>query len=901
MRRRLDDSRERPAERPPAWAERALAATLPEGWRESVLGDLHEEYLARAETAYRRARLWYAAEAIRLAARFALRSRNKTELAGDGHRSKGEMMARIVNDARFALRGFSKQPGLTTLVVVTLAVGLAANAAIFATVSALLLRPLPFPNLPRLVRLWETAPGADDYEHDSVAAGNFRDWEAQSAGVLDHLVALQWWDANLRGRDVAERVQGYRVSPRFFETLGVVPQTGRGFLAEEGLPGNDRRVVLGHDLWQRTFGGDPGIVGRSITVDGQPQVVVGIAPRGFYFPDGAEVWAPLVVPPAGTAPRDRHALSVIGQLTAGRSHQDAATAMSLVGQRLQKDHPDTNASRGVAVARLQRGYEDPAVRPLLTLWQLAAAVVLLIACVNVANLMLARGAERRRELAVRLALGAGQGQIVQQLLIEGLVTTALAVAVSVPLTVWAARQLREHMPAEIARFVFGWDGIGFDAPTFAFSLALGAVATLAFTLVPALRASRPCLLDGLKDGGRSATAGVERQRGRSILVVVQVAAALTLIVVAGLAVNSARALVRGPQGYDPDHLLTMRVTLPESRYREADARRTFARGALERLSAIPGVDAAAFANLLPGRAGGASSPIQVEGAPALDRSNPPLVGDRNVSHGYFAALRLPILAGRGLEASDDVKSLPVAVVSRSLADRYWPGRDPIGRRFRLGGEDAPWITVVGVSGDVIQHWAAGRSYPTCYRPYTQDPSYDVGFALRTAGDPESIAAAARLAVAAVDPYQPAYQVWSMRRSISISTVGIQYAAGIMAVFACLALVLAVSGVYGIMSYRVSLRTLEIGVRVALGASAGDVLRLTMTQALRLTAVGLVLGAGLGLAAARAISSVLMDAVPFDGPTFTTATGMLAATAILAAYVPARRALAVDPARVLRSE
>ncbi|PYQ50185.1 MAG: hypothetical protein DMF78_16400 [Acidobacteria bacterium] len=610
MRRRPDDSHERPAESPPAWAERVLAAALPEGWRESVLGDLHEEYLARAETAYRRARLWYAAEAIRLAIRFALRSRKKSKPAASGERRKGQMMARALGDVRFALRGLSKRPALTVLLVATLAVGLAANAAIFATVSALLRRPLPFPNVAKLVRLWETAPGADPYDLDNVAPANFHDWQSQSAGVLENLVALEWWDANLRGRDVAERVQGYRVSPRFFETLGVVPQAGRGFLAEEGRLGEDHRIVLGHDLWQRAFGGDAQIVGRTVTVDGAPHVVVGIAPRGFHFPHGSEVWAPLVLPAIGAALRDRHGLAVIARLAAGRSLEEATATMAVVGQRLQKDHPDTNAARGIAVASLQRGYEDPASRSLLAAWQLAALVVLLIACVNVANLMLARGAERRRELALRVALGAGQGQIVQQLLIEGLLTAALAVAASVPLSAWAAGELRAHMPAEIARFLPGWDSIGLDGPTFAFSLLLGVLATLGFTLVPALRASRPGLVDGLKDGGRSATAGVERQRGRSVLVVVQVAAALALIVVAGLAMNSARALVFGPQGYDPDHLLTLRVTLPDGRYHEPDARRVFVRRAKERLSALPGVDTAAFANLLPGRGGGSSRSIE---------------------------------------------------------------------------------------------------------------------------------------------------------------------------------------------------------------------------------------------------------------------------------------------------
>jgi putative ABC transport system permease protein len=878
-------------------------ATLPEGsWGESILGDLHEEHAARARVSPRRASRWYWAQAVGLAARYAMRSRKSARTSGDDRGRKGETMAYVLQDARFAVRGMWKRPGLAILAVGTLAVGVAANAAIFSALDALLLRPLSFPNVARLVRVWETVPGADAYDTDNVAPGNFRDWESQSAGVLENMVALRWWDATLRGGEGAERVQGYRVSPRFFETLGIVPQAGRAFLSEEGRPGSDRRVVLGHDLWQRSFGGDPGVVGRTLSVDGEPQVVVGIAPRGFHFPDGAEIWAPLVLPPVGTASRDAHELSAIGRLAPGHSVEDAARMMTLVAQRLQRGHPATNAGRGVAVERVSKGYEDPGIRPLLALWQIAAVLVLIIACINVANLMLARGAERGREMAVRLALGAGRGRILRQFLTEGLVTSLLAVLASLPLSSLAAREIRQNMPADIVRFLPGWDHIALDGRSFAFSLALGVLATLFFTLVPALRASRGGLVDALKEGGRSATAGSARQRGRNVLVVAQVAGALTLVVVAGLAVKSSRDFLSGPQGYDPEHLLTLRITLPETRYREPDARRVFARSVEDRLSALPGVTGAAFANVLPGRPGNASRPIQVEGEPAPDRSNPPAVDLRTVSPGYFDTLRLPILAGRSLGPADDEKSLPVAVVSRALGERYWPGRDPIGRRFRLGDENTPWITVVGVSGDVIHHWATRRNHPTCYRPDAQGPATpNISFALRTAGDPEAVAPAVRLAIAAVDPDQAAYQVWSMRRAISISTIGLQYVAAIMAVFGGLALVLAISGVYGVMSYRVSLRTVEIGVRVALGASHGDVLHLTMAQALRLTAAGLVLGSALGLAVAKAVSATLMGAVRFDAPTFVLATGVLAATAVLAAYIPARRALAVDPARALRSE
>jgi len=891
---------------PPLRAARFLEWAIPEGpSQEMVLGDLHEEYEARAGAAPRRARIWYWIEAMRLACGYGQRRRHadKSQLAARGLRRtvKRQRMAQAWSDVRFAIRGMAKRPALSLLVVGTLAVGLAANAAIFSSLDALLLRPLAFPNLPNLVRLYESSPGADAYDRGNVAPGNLHDWQEQSKDVLGEIVALEWWDANLRGQEVPERVSGFRVSPRFFQTLGVAPQAGRGFLDEEGREGANHSIVLGHDLWQRSFGGDAGIVGRSVMVDGEPHLVVGIAPPAFRFPEGAELWSPLVLPPAGAARRDQHYLSTVGLLAAGRSLEDAAKSMTLVAERLQKDHPDTNASRGIVVGPLQKSYEDIGLRPLFTLWQLAAGLVLLIACVNVANLMLARGAERQREMALRLALGAGRGQIVRQLLTEGLVTSVLAVAASLPLSAWATREMREHMPAEIARFLPGWDGIRMDGRVLGFSIALGLVATLLFTLAPALRASKSVLTDALKEGGRSATVGATRQRGRSLLVVTQVAGALALVVVAGLAVKSARTLLVGPQGYDPDRLLTLQVTLPESRYPEPSARRGFARNVEERLAAIPGVTGVGLANVMPARNSNWSRSIQVEGEPVLDKSDPPVVDYRTISPGYFETLRLPLVAGRGFRASDDDTSLAVAVVSQSLAERYWPGRDPIGRRFRVGDEDSAWLTVVGVSGDHIHQWFSRRNYPTCYRPFLQDPRTDLSFALRTSGDPEALAQAARLAVSAIDASQPSYNVWSQRRAMSLSTIGLQYVAAIMAVFGGLALVLAISGVYGVMSYRVSLRTQEIGVRVALGATAGNVLRLTMTQALWLTGAGLLVGSALGLAAARAISAALMGTIPFDAMTFAAAAGLLASAALVAAYVPARRALAIDPSQALRAD
>jgi putative ABC transport system permease protein len=806
----------------------------------------------------------------------------------------------MISDARLAIRSLMKKPGTSLVLVLTLATGLAANAVIFNLLDAVVLRAFDYPHVDRLVRLWETFPRFDGIERGNVAPANLLDWREQAKGAVDHLGALEWWEPNLRGEQMTERLQGYRVTPGFFETLGVSLPRGRGFLAEEGRPGQDRRLVLGHDLWQRSFGGDGDVVGGTVTVDGEPYEVVGIAPRGFRFPDGAEAWAPLVLPAPAEASRDEHYLSVYGRLAPGRDLDDARAALAVVAMRLEHDHPDTNSERGVGLASFTLGFGDPAMPTILAIWQTAAFLVLLIACVNVANLLLARGAERRREMALRMALGAGPRRIAAQLLTEGMVLAGTAVLVALPLVTWGTRALRENMPAEIARFVPGWSGISADWRSLLFSAALAAVATVVFSAVPALRAARSDPGDALREGGRTLVGGGSG-RGRSLLVVGQVAAALALVVTAALAVRAARALVVGPQGYDPDGVLTFEVSLSESRYPDDASRRAFARDARARLGDLAGVTDVGVGSSLPGRGGYQSSPIEVEGEPLPARQEAPEVDFNHVSIGYFRALGQPVLAGRGFDERDGADGLAVAIVSRSMAERFWPGQDPLGRRFRVAEDDAPWLRVVGVAGDVIQHWATRRNSPTFYRPLLQAPRRGLAFALRTRGEPEAVADDARRALATVDADQPAFQMMSMRRSISNSTIGLQYVAGVMAALAALALVLAVSGVYGVMSYRVTQRTPEIGVRVALGASRLDVLRLVLGHAIALAAIGLALGAALAVGAGRLVSATLLGAVRFDGRVLAATTAMLLVAAVLAAWVPSWGALRLDPARVLRAE
>ena len=800
-------------------------------------------------------------------------------------------------DLRAALRGLRARPGLHLFLALTLAVGLAAAGAIFGVVDALVLRPLAFKGMDELVMAWETAPNGDEFDRWTTSPADFLDWRDASGGAFRQLVALDWWETAITGRDVPEQVVGIRVSPGFFEMLGAAPLQGRYFVAED-FRGDSRRLVLGHDLWQRRFGGAAGLVGSAVSVGGVPYTVVGIAPRGFGFPSGAEAWAPLAL--GGDAPRDEHSLAVMGRLAPGVSREAAAARLAVVAASLEREHPATNASRGVRLVGLSEGMEDPGSRPVLLIWQAAALFLLLIACVNVANLVLVRGSERRTELAVRLALGAGPWRVVRQLAVEGLLLALCAVLAALPLCWLASRELRERMPARIARYVTGWETIGVDGRSLLFMAALALLSVVLFSAWPALRAARPEPAVALSEGRRGSGVGGGRQRGRSALVVAEVAAALMLLAAAAMSVQGALRMLRGPLGFDPDGVLTFEVRVP-ARDSAPEARRALARDLRGRLEALPGVTAVALANVLPCSGGNTTETLALEGETEPDPAHARSADARFVSPEYHAVMRVPILSGRGLDARDDADAPRVAVVSRSMARSFWPGRDPLGRRFRAGGPDAPWLTVVGVSGDVVHQWFNRRNFPTFYAPWAQGPTRSLHFALRVAGDPEALSPAVRRAVSAADPDLPADDVFSMRRAVGHSTIGLQYGAAIMSSFGGLALLLAVSGVYGVMAYRVSLRRRELGVRIALGASARDILRLTLGQGLTLSGLGLVLGLGLALALGRAMASAFQGAVAPEPSSLAGALGLLCLATLVAALLPARRALRLDPARVLREE
>jgi putative ABC transport system permease protein len=588
---------------------------------------------------------------------------------------------------------------------------------------------------------------------------------------------------------------------------------------------------------------------------------------------------------------------VFGKLAPGRTLDEATAQMSVVARRLEEQYPETNRDRSADVVTLVRGMRDIGLGSIVALWQAAAGFVLLIACANIANLLLARGAERQREVAVRSALGADRARIVRGLLAESAVLALLAVPLALTVA-WAGIVLiRVNLPARLVRFVAGWKTMDVDGRLIVFTTVLALLTAVIFGLIPALRASRPVLTETLKEGGRSGTSGRGRQRLRSALVVAEIALALPLLVASALSVIGANRFLNGPQGFTPEGLLTMRVILPEATYAEPEARRRFVAEVERRFLTLPGVRSVAVSNVLPATSNNSNRVIAIEGRPAADPAQAPRVDFRAVGPAMLDTLQIPVLRGRGFTSADTANAQPVALLSRSAADRHFPDSEPIGQRIRLG--NGPWATVVGVTGDVIHEWFARRNFPTAYVPYDQSPTSYLAIAIRADGDLASLVPPIRTAVRAVDTAQPIFDVMPMSQAIRERTIGLQYVAAIMAVFGGLALVLAVVGVYSVMAFVITQRTAEIGVRIALGATRRDVLRLTIGQAATMTALGITIGLALSLALGRLMESALFGTVTADPRVSAVLAAVLVAAAVLAGYVPARRATAIDPIIALR--
>ena len=542
---------------------------------------------------------------------------------------------------------------------------------------------------------------------------------------------------------------------------------------------------------------------------------------------------------------------------------------------------------------------DPGITPILALWQAAALFVLIIGCTNVVNLLLARGAERQRDIAVRLAMGADRRRVVRELLIESAMLALAAIPPTV-LFAWVSLDaLKGSMPASIARFVPGWTSMQVDLRVLAVTTLIALAAAVLFGIVPALQCTRPRLSDTLKEGGRSATYGRARQRIRRGLVVAEITLALPLLVASAMGAVGAHRFLYGHQGYDPDRVLVMEMVLPQAAYKGNDDRREFVERVLDRAAAIPGAERAAVINIMPARGNNSSRPLEIEGRPNADPAFPPSVDFRSATPEIFAVLGIPVHRGRGLTTADGENAQPVVVISQSLAQRYWANEDPLGRRLKLG--TGPWLTIVGVCGDVVHDWFNRRDYPTAYVPYAQAPAGNFGLAVRTAGDPAALSVAARAAVRAVDAAQPVYDVMTLRAALGERTLGLQYIAVVMGVLGALALVLAAGGVYGVMAYMVAQRAHEIGVRIALGATRADVMKLTVSHTVRLAAAGVALGIALSFLLGRVIEWGLLGTATVDARIVAALGAVLSLSALAAGYIPARRAASIDPNCTLRGE
>ena len=812
----------------------------------------------------------------------------------------GALLDTLAQDVSYGTRVLARSPAFTMAAVLALALGIGANAAIFSVVDAVLLRPLPYQSPERLAVILHHGDAP-------VSPANFVDWRAQSR-AFESMGAAEYWTPNVTGVDEPEKLWALHVTPSIFPMLGVAPLLGRAFLAEEGERGAEHEVVLGYSLWQRRFGGDPRIVGESITLDGAQYTVVGVMPRDFKFAPfwatKAELWAPLVLDP--TRSRESNSLRVFARLAPGVDLRQARAEMATMTARLEREYPGTN--RDVTVQSLKDKVVGD-IRPALLVELGAVGFVLLIACANVAHMLLARAAARRKEFALRTALGASRVRVVRQLLTESLLLALLGGGAGLLLALGGIRALVALSPAGIPQIAT----IGLDARALVFLLVVSLLTGVGFGLVPALRASASDLNDALKEGGRGSSEGIRRNRFRSLLMASEFALALMLLVGAGLMIRSFLALRSIDPGFDPKNLLTMVVPVAGSREAAPERRAIFYEELLQRVRTLPGVVSASAINHLPLAGDEWGRAFRVEGRPLAHQGDAPEATYRVVFPGYFRTMHIPVLRGREVSESDNLDAPAVVVVNELLANRYWPGEDPIGKRITLDDarhDSTSWLTVVGVVKNAVRGDWAAPEHEEIYLPFLQNRSYleDPGahvayqtLVIRTSGDAAALAPAVRNAVWSLDRSLPVSEVQTMDAVVERSTAQPRFNLFLLATFAAVALVLAAVGIYGVMSYSVSRRTHEIGLRMALGARPGDVMRVVVGQAMVLALVGACAGFVGALALGRFMSSFLYGVRPSDPLTFLAMSLILGAVALMASYIPARRATRIDPLLALRHE
>jgi putative ABC transport system permease protein len=821
-------------------------------------------------------------------------------------------MGTIWQDIRYGARMLWKHRLATIVSVLAFAVGIGANTAMFSVAEAFLLHPAPFENANRIVALVDSRP-RQNIDMNSVAPATYFDWQKEVRS-FDRLGAYAWDEINLAGDAHPQKVQAFRISANLFEMLGVQPQLGRGFVVEEEQPGKDQEIILGHALWEQRYASDEQILGKSTKVDGKDYTVVGVMAAGFDFPMPAEAWVPLAIDAKDRQRRDSRWLWVLGRLKPGVSFSEASAEMQAIAQREAEAYPDTNKGWELRPMPLVQFMTGDITREYTMLLLGAVGFVLLIACADVANVQFARMAGRTNEFAVRTALGGSRWRVIRQLLTETIILAACGATLGLLIAQWCIQMILSHMPPDVAKFIAGWKTIRLDSNAFLFTLGIVVVSGILSGIAPSLLASRANLADSLKESGRGSTSSRARGRLRGALVVAEISLALVLLVGAGLLVKNFQGLLNVNESYSPRTLLTMNLTLPGPQYAQPAARLAFFEQVLQRLGAVPGIQTAAIATHVPYSDGGgvSSDTFSIEGRPANQRAELRNAIIETTSANYFHVMNIALKDGRMLDDSDGPDTPRVAVISESLAQRYFPGENPLGKHIAVGNRYAvsgphdsdlehPWMTIVGVVNDVRYSWINKEEVPTIYRSFRQSPSYYTTILLRTPGDPSQFISAAREQIAAVDPELPLYNIKPMDRVITESIIGIAYVAAMMAVLGVIALVLACVGVFGVMSYSVSERVHEIGVRMSLGAQTRDVAQMVLRSGMILTVLGLAIGLPIAFVLARALSSLLFGVDAADPFSFIGLPLLLAGVAALASYLPARRAARVDPLVALRYE
>jgi len=807
----------------------------------------------------------------------------------------------IGGDVRYAFRALRKHVGFAAVVILTLALGIGANAAIFSVVNAIVLRPLPYRDADRLVVIWDNLP-AIGLRDIVVSAAEYLDYRARNH-VFEEMAAYDTSAFNLTGLGEPERLIGAVVTASLLPILGASPALGRGFHEADNQAGHERVALVSHALWQRRFGGDPRMVGSPIMLDGKSVEIIGVMPPAFKFPDDStELWMPIAFDADLVSENNRGSRSytVLGRLKPGVTIAQAQADMNAVVATLVRDHPEQyRGGFSTTVRGLQAEIVGETSRGLFVLLG-AVGVVLLIACANIANLLLVRAHARRKEVAIRTALGAGRGRIVRQLLTESFVLAAIGGGFGLLLAVWGLDLLVAIAPADIPRI----GEIALDRRVVAFTAAVSTITGIVFGLAPALHAARVDLNETLKEGGRTPGSGGHHVLGR-LLVVAEVAMSLVLLVAAGLLINSFARVQDVAPGFDQTHLLTLRIAPPPATYSFAKSQQFFDE-LFERLRARPGIEAVGAVNALPFGGSGGDRSFFLEGQLNPRPEERPDEQIRFASAGYFAAMRIPVRRGREFTARDTLEAPQVAVVNEALARKYWPNDDPIGKRVAFSRQQPKWYQVVGVVGNLKHRSLEVVDTPELYVPVAQPlfagPTPRPMFAVvRTTGDPLAAAATVREVVASIDPNQPVSNMRSMEQRIGESLASRRFTMLLIGVFAALALVLASIGMYGVVAYAVSERTHEIGVRLALGARPRDVLAMLVGQGMTLAVTGAAAGIVIAIAITRVMASLLFGVSATDPATFGVITAVLTCVALIACYLPARRATAVNPVTALRNE